>query len=202
MLSETATFIRALHSKFLVGPILLRRSPTLLPAPRYLNNRETPIIHYDLKPANILLVNGQVKLTDFGLSKQMDVDNGASQMELTSQGAGTYWYLPPETFMVSGNAPPQISSKVDVWSVGIIFFQILYGRRPFGHNMSQQSILQNQTILNAKRVEFPTGKDDPKVSAEAQEFIRRCLSYRVSERPDVLTLWDDPYLRKKKTTKK
>ena len=122
--------VRALQ--LLAGPILPYRSPPLLPfVPRYLNSpdRGTPIIHYDLKPANILLVDGQVKLTDFGLSKQMDVDNGASQMELTSQGAGTYWYLPPETFMVTGNAPPQISSKVDVWSVGIIFFQILYGRR-------------------------------------------------------------------------
>ena len=41
-------------------------------------------------------------------------------MELTSQGAGTYWYLPPECFVV-GDAPPQISSKVDVWVCDLTF---------------------------------------------------------------------------------
>jgi len=82
--------------------------------------------------------SGEIKITDFGLSKQMhedtfDADDG---MDLTSQGkaidkkkitliiniyfllgAGTYWYLPPEVF-VQGPNPPKISSKVDVWSVG------------------------------------------------------------------------------------
>ena len=42
--------------------------------------------------------------------------------------AGTYWYLPPECFVVGKN-PPKISSKVDVWSVGVIFYQCLYGKK-------------------------------------------------------------------------
>jgi serine/threonine protein kinase len=49
-------------------------------------------------------------------------------MDLTSQGAGTYWYLPPDCFVVGKN-PPKISSKVDVWSVGVIFYQCLYGKK-------------------------------------------------------------------------
>lgn len=53
-------------------------------------------------------------------------DNDQSGMELTSQGAGTYWYLPPECFIV-GRTPPKITSKVDVWSIGVIFYQMLYG---------------------------------------------------------------------------
>lgn len=39
-----------------------------------------------------------------------------------------YRYLPPECFVV-GKEPPKISNKVDVWSVGVIFFQCLYGRK-------------------------------------------------------------------------
>lgn len=102
---------------------------------RYLNvNIRPPVIHYDLKPGNILLGtgerSGEIKITDFGLSKQMDEDNYDPDygMDLTSQGAGTYWYLPPEVF-VQGPNPPKISSKVDVWSVGCIFFQCIYGRK-------------------------------------------------------------------------
>ncbi|KAK2505206.1 hypothetical protein MC885_000031 [Smutsia gigantea] len=87
---------------------------------RYLNEIKPPNIHYDLKPENILLVDGtargEIKITDFGLSKIMDNDSyGVDGMDLTSQGSGTYWYLPPECFVV-GKEPPEISNKVDVWS--------------------------------------------------------------------------------------
>jgi serine/threonine protein kinase len=46
----------------------------------------------DLKPANILYSNGTVKITDFGLSKLVEESDGHDSIELTSQGAGTYWY--------------------------------------------------------------------------------------------------------------
>uniref|UniRef100_A0A673ZGK7 non-specific serine/threonine protein kinase n=1 Tax=Salmo trutta TaxID=8032 RepID=A0A673ZGK7_SALTR len=162
---------------------------------RYLNEIKPPIIHYDLKPGNILLVDGtacgEIKITDFGLSKIMDDDSyGADGMDLTSQGAGTYWYLPPECFVV-GKEPPKISNKVDVWSVGVIFFQCLYGRKPFGHNQSQQDILQENTILNATEVQFPV---KPVASNEAKAFIRRCLAYRKEDRFDVHQLGRDSYL--------
>uniref|UniRef100_A0A8C7Q9L4 non-specific serine/threonine protein kinase n=1 Tax=Oncorhynchus mykiss TaxID=8022 RepID=A0A8C7Q9L4_ONCMY len=162
---------------------------------RYLNEIKPPIIHYDLKPGNILLVDGtacgEIKITDFGLSKIMDDDNyGVDGMDLTSQGAGTYWYLPPECFVV-GKEPPKISNKVDVWSVGVIFFQCLYGRKPFGHNQSQQDILQENTILKATEVQFPA---KPQASTEAKAFIRRCLAYRKEARFDVHQLGTDTYL--------
>ncbi|TWW81232.1 serine/threonine-protein kinase tousled-like 2 isoform X1 [Takifugu flavidus] len=163
---------------------------------KYLNQIHPPIIHYDLKPGNILLVNGtacgEIRITDFGLSKIMDDDSysSADGMDLTSQGAGTYWYLPPECF-VMGKDPPKISNKVDVWSVGVIFYQCLYGRKPFGHNLSQQDILQENTILKATEVHFPP---KPTVTTDAKAFIRRCLAYRKEDRLDVLQLASDPFL--------
>ncbi len=69
-----------------------------------------------LYAGNILLGRGvrtfEAKVTDFGLSKILEGDNPVD-MELTSQGAGTYWYLPPECFVI-GKDPPKISSKVCV----------------------------------------------------------------------------------------
>ncbi|XP_058743171.1 serine/threonine-protein kinase TOUSLED isoform X1 [Vicia villosa] len=156
----------------------------------YMNKRTLKIIHYDLKPGNVLFDElGSAKVTDFGLSKIMENDVGSQGMELTSQGAGTYWYLPPECFEL--NKTPLISSKVDVWSAGVLFYQMLFGRRPFGHDQSQEKILREDTIINARKVEFPS---KPTVSSEAKEFIRRCLTYNQNDRPDVLTLAQDPYL--------
>ncbi|XP_008548741.1 serine/threonine-protein kinase tousled-like 2 isoform X3 [Microplitis mediator] len=164
---------------------------------KYLNEIKPPVIHYDLKPGNILLtegnVCGEIKITDFGLSKVMDEENYNPDhgMDLTSQGAGTYWYLPPECFVVGKN-PPKISSKVDVWSVGVIFYQCLYGKKPFGHNQSQATILEENTILKATEVQFA---NKPTVSNEAKSFIRSCLAYRKEERIDVMMLARHDYLQ-------
>uniref|UniRef100_A0A915LHL2 Protein kinase domain-containing protein n=1 Tax=Meloidogyne javanica TaxID=6303 RepID=A0A915LHL2_MELJA len=154
---------------------------------KYLSEQKYPIIHYDLKPANILLqsgtTSGEIKITDFGLSKTIEnADDGDESIELTSQGAGTYWYLPPETFTPFGDGgPPKISNKVDVWSVGVIFYQCIYGKRPFGHEKTQQQILEERTIFNAQEVVFPS---KPPVTQSAQDFIRRCLQCRKEERAD------------------
>ncbi|KAH0777990.1 hypothetical protein KY290_009401 [Solanum tuberosum] len=136
----------------------------------YLNKKSQRIIHYDLKPGNVLFDElGVAKVTDFGLSKIVEDDVGSQGMELTSQGAGTYWYLPPECFELSKT--PLISSRVDVWSAGILLYQMLFGKRPFGHDQTQERILREDTIIKARKVEFPTR---PAVSNEAKVRFFPC----------------------------
>ena len=79
---------------------------------KYLSEQETKVIHYDLKPSNIIFHNGDVKISDFGLCKAMQSEH--SNIDLTSMGVGTYWYLPPEcfNFKMDGDNSPKISTKV------------------------------------------------------------------------------------------
>lgn len=166
---------------------------------RYLASLENPIIHYDLKPANILLHSKdpsilEIKITDFGLAKIIGpTREGPSDnpsIELTSQGTGTYWYLPPECFETAST--PRISNKVDVWSVGIILYQMLYGRRPFAEGQSQRKIWQEKLIVtSARTLTFP---DSPKVTDEAKDFISRCLTFNVAERYDIFQLGLHPFI--------
>ena len=162
---------------------------------KYLNTGKQKIIHYDLKPGNILFdKNGTAKITDFGLSKILDEQNDGTSMELTSQGAGTYWYLPPETFVRGPGIPaPKISSKVDTWSIGCMYYQMLYGKRPFGEGQSQENIIRQNIILHAHTVEFPT-RHKYKISAEAKDFITQCLVHDQQFRPDIVKLCEHKYV--------
>ncbi|EER11831.1 protein kinase, putative [Perkinsus marinus ATCC 50983] len=99
---------------------------------RYMNSAGHKIIHYDLKPGNLMYYEGNIKITDFGLSKQVDQHQNHDTVELTSLGTGTYWYLPPECFDTSA---AKISNKVDVWSCGVIFYELLFARKPFGESL-------------------------------------------------------------------
>ena len=72
-----------------------------------------------------------------------------------------------------GPKPPTISSKVDVWSLGVMLFQMLYGRRPFGEGCSQEQVLREEVMLKARQVTFPA---KPAVSAEGKDFIQGCAA--------------------------
>ncbi|PNH01032.1 Serine/threonine-protein kinase TOUSLED, partial [Tetrabaena socialis] len=76
--------------------------------------------------------------------------------------------------------PPR--PQLDVWSCGVIFYSMLYGRKPYGETMSQEQMLRERVMAVQKEVEFPA---KPAVSNEAREFIRRCLAWNQDQRPDV-----------------
>eukprot|EP01063_Lacrimia_lanifica_P011817 TRINITY_DN18503_c0_g1_i1.p1 TRINITY_DN18503_c0_g1~~TRINITY_DN18503_c0_g1_i1.p1 ORF type:complete len:558 (+),score=219.32 TRINITY_DN18503_c0_g1_i1:66-1739(+) len=158
----------------------------------YLHSKK--IIHYDLKPANVLFFSpSEVKLTDFGLSKSMAGRSAEAQgedtnIELTSQGAGTYWYLPPECFET--RFTPKVTAKVDIWAAGCVFYQMLFKRRPFGHDVSQRDLFHQGIIINAREVTFPT---KPKISDGGRNVITHCLSYDPAHRPAAADLLADPY---------
>ena len=153
---------------------------------------ELKVIHYDLKPGNVLFFSpSEVKLTDFGLSKNIVGSGTAGEetaIDLTSQGSGTYWYLPPECFET--RFVPKVTAKVDIWAVGVVFYQMLFGKRPFGHDSTQKQLFSKQIIFNAGAVEFPA---KPKVSDTAKDIIQRCCTRESTQRPSAAELITEPY---------
>ncbi len=83
------------------------------------------IVHRDVKPANILMgQSGTPLLSDFGIAKILEPGE-ATQLTATGVGIGTPDYMAPEQWM--GNSSPQ----TDIYSLGVVFYEMVTGRRPF-----------------------------------------------------------------------
>ena len=162
----------------------------ILQALIYLNNLTKKIIHYDLKPENILFDSDMnIKITDFGLAKI--IEPNTEFVQLTSQGVGTYWYLPPECFEENKNI--EINSKVDIWSLGVILYEIIFNKKPFGHGCSsQKKLVKDKIIQNAYSVEFP---ENPEISEKCKDFIQNCLKYKQSERYDAFQAFNSEFIQ-------
>jgi len=85
------------------------------------NSQDKRYVHRDLKLLNVLQVGGVWKIADFGLSKALD--RGTMQ---ASKIAGTPYYMPPELFRNG-----YVSTKWDVWSLGVMIVEMLTGHFPF-----------------------------------------------------------------------
>jgi eukaryotic-like serine/threonine-protein kinase len=86
---------------------------------------ERGLVHRDIKPENIMLGNdGQVKLCDLGLAREVDMKTSVTQ---TGQTVGTPRYISPE----QAHGKKDIDARADIYSLGITFFHMLTGRPPF-----------------------------------------------------------------------
>ena len=96
------------------------------------------IIHRDIKPGNILFhADGTPKLTDFGIAKLIDNDQ-----ELTMDGSaiGSPYYLSPE----QAQGEP-LDGRSDIYALGIVFYQLLTGKRPYAKNTPLETVVAHLT---------------------------------------------------------
>jgi serine/threonine protein kinase/class 3 adenylate cyclase len=131
------------------------------------------IIHRDIKPANLLLTpEGRVKVTDFGLAREVDQ---SESMAITQDGSamGTPLYMAPEQF--SSN---HLDPRADVYSLGATLFHMLAGRPPFQANRLP---LLAQAVMKDPAPDLE--KINPAVSGAVAAFVSQALSKSPDARP-------------------
>jgi serine/threonine-protein kinase len=144
------------------------------------------IIHRDLKPQNIMIKDdGQIKITDFGIAMALN----ATQLTQTNSVMGSVHYLPPE--QASGKG---CTIKSDIYSMGIIFYELLSGSLPFRGDNAVEIALKHM------KEPLPNLRDEnPSIPQSIVNIIKRSTAKNPKNRydtaremhEDLLTALDD-----------
>ena len=148
---------------------------------QYLHSFNPPIIHRDIKPENLLLnEGGRILLADFGWSNFSD---GGVRKTF----CGTPEYIAPEMLLKKGH-----DTRVDIWSVGVLMFELLAGYSPFVAK-SNQELYQN---IRRLKIQWP--KD---MQPLAKNLIGKILKLNPLDRPSLQEILDHQWFQQTKIIK-
>ena len=145
------------------------------------------IIHRDIKPSNVLMnCHGEVKICDFGVSKQM-INSIANTF------VGTSTYMSPER--IQGNV---YSTKGDVWSLGLVIIELVTGEFPLGgHNDTPDGILDLlQRIVNESAPCLPVNDPTYNFPPDMIDFVSKCCIKDAKLRPSIKEMLSHRFILK------
>jgi len=122
------------------------------------------IVHRDLKPANMLLdESGRIKLLDFGISRINDAADGLTR---PGEAIGTPHYMSPE--QIRGEV---CDIRSDLYSLGVVFFELLTGHRPFEREITSAVLMAHMTTSPPSVLTF-----DPELSPACDPIVQKLMA--------------------------
>jgi eukaryotic-like serine/threonine-protein kinase len=134
------------------------------------------IVHRDIKPANLIReLSGTVKVTDFGIAKIKEAGGGGGQTILTKSGflLGTPHYMSPEQI----REPKDAGARSDVYSSGVVLFEMLTGTLPFNSRSLPKLI---DAIYRGEKAK--PSQLRPEIDSELEQIVLKAMAPRMDQR--------------------
>lgn len=148
----------------------------ILSALAYAHSQE--VLHRDIKPSNIMVGDGdRVKVMDFGIARIM----GSGHLTGTGLKVGTLYYMSPEQIIT----PRDVDLRSDIYSAGIVMYEMLCGRLPFALDDTSEYRIQKEIVEN--QLPDPRGYN-PRISASLADLVTRMTTKDPSRRPPITSL--------------
>ncbi|MBO0700090.1 MAG: protein kinase [Zavarzinella sp.] len=137
-------------------------------------------VHHDLKPSNVLIgLDGQPRLLDFNLAS--DAQNIKSRL------GGTLPYMPPEHLQAvkEPQSTGTMDARGDVYSLGVILYELLTGTHPFGRFPKSRSVrtVAEEMLARQRLGVRPLRERNPDVPHRLARLVERCLAFDPADRP-------------------
>ncbi len=149
------------------------------------------VVHRDIKPENILVTAGSAVVVDFGIAKAISISKThAREKVLTGPGTavGTAGYMAPE----QAAGEPDVDHHADIYTWGLVAYELLAGRHPFGGKTPRQLVVAQMTERPADLVTAAS------VPEALSSLVMRCLAKEPDARPqsaqEIVQLLDNPLL--------
>ena len=130
------------------------------------------VVHFDIKPKNVLFFGGHALVTDFGIARAVDLATGAKRLSSVGVAVASPTYMAPE----QAAADPGIDHRVDIYALGVVAYELLCGHPPFGGPAARV------IVAHMTQAPQPLSQARPGTDPVLEAVVMKCLAKKPGDR--------------------
>lgn len=153
------------------------------------------LIHLDLKPLNVLISKGmELKICDFSLTSYVNFLDSDTNEKMITLKYSTFPFMGPEYFNNNKQIQRKYIPNVDIYSLGVMLYGLLFANRSFGKKWDNKSIPTKEDVMNVIQDKLDEINNDKYITNKCKDFFNKVLLQDITKRKNVYDLLEHPWI--------